>query len=417
MARPVDRESRIGRRLKLRDLHIFFAVDQHGSMARAAAKLGMSQPSVSEVVANMEGTLGVKLLDRSPKGVETTQYGRALLRRARAAFDELNQAVRDIEFLADPTVGEVRMGCPESIAAAFLPVVIRDFVRDYPGIALHIDQMATPTLELPELRARKIDFVIARLNKSLAEDPFGDDLSVEILFDDEIVVAAGIHSRWTRRRKLGLAELADAQWIQTSTDSWGRLAHRGDVPGRRPGETQNERDDVFSPLADQSHCDGRLGYDNAEVGPESQRRALWPVHLARSALAASMAGCSRDAEESNAESAGSAVPGAASTECPLHGRAASFQCKTPADLAAKSTRRANESVMIGNRHRMPAFDVLNLCAIPAAARSPSRAGEPEHLCARAARLVHAGSGNQNVRTSFPTRPRDGGTQRLFVIPA
>ncbi len=223
MARPVDRESRIGRRLKLRDLHIFFAVDQHGSMARAAAKLGMSQPSVSEVVANMEGTLGVKLLDRSPKGVETTQYGRALLRRARAAFDELNQAVRDIEFLADPTVGEVRMGCPESIAAAFLPVVIRDFVRDYPGIALHIDQMATPTLELPELRARKIDFVIARLNKSLAEDPFGDDLSVEILFDDEIVVAAGIHSRWTRRRKLGLAELADAQWIQTSTDSWGAL--------------------------------------------------------------------------------------------------------------------------------------------------------------------------------------------------
>lgn len=220
---PVDWDRRIGRRLKLRDLHIFFAVDQHGSMTQAAAKLGMSQPSVSEVVANMEDALGVKLLDRSPKGVQTTEYGRALLLRARAAFDELNQAVRDIEFLADPTVGEVRMGCPESIAAAFLPTVIRDFARDYPGIALHVEQMATPTLEVPELRARKIDFVIARLNKSLDEDSIGEDLSVEILFDDEIVVAAGIHSRWARRSKLDLAELTGAQWIQTSSDSWGAL--------------------------------------------------------------------------------------------------------------------------------------------------------------------------------------------------
>src|SRR5690242_5144467 len=221
MARPIDWGSRIGRRLKLRDLYIFFAVDQQGSMAKAAAKLGMSQPSVSEVVANIESTLGVKLLNRSPKGVETTQYGRALLRRAGAVFDELNQAVRDIEFLADPTVGEVWMGCPESIAAAFLPAVIRDFVQDYPRIALHIDQMATPTLELPELRTRKVDFVIARLNNSLTRDRFGDDLSVEILFDDEIVVAAGIQSRWARRRKLDLAELTEAQWIQTSADSWG----------------------------------------------------------------------------------------------------------------------------------------------------------------------------------------------------
>jgi DNA-binding transcriptional LysR family regulator len=118
-------------------------------------------------------------------------------------------------------VGDVWMGCPESIAAAFLPTVIRDFVRDHPGIALHVDQMATPTLELPELRARKIDFVIARLNRPLTEEQLGDDLSVEILFDDEIVVVAGTHSRWTRRRKLGLAELADAKWIQPSADSWG----------------------------------------------------------------------------------------------------------------------------------------------------------------------------------------------------
>jgi DNA-binding transcriptional LysR family regulator len=181
----------------------------------------MSQPSVSEVIANVEDTLGVKLLDRSPRGVETTLFGQAMLRRARAVFDELNQAVQDIQFLADPSVGEVRFGCPESISASLLPTVIRDFVRDHPGIRLHVYQMPTLTLDLPELRARKIDFVIARLNKSLEEDQSWEDLDVELLFNDEIVVAAGRRSRWARRRKLSLADLADAHWIQTASGSWG----------------------------------------------------------------------------------------------------------------------------------------------------------------------------------------------------
>jgi DNA-binding transcriptional LysR family regulator len=220
MAKSIDWESRIGRRIRLRDLHIFFAVAQRGSMAKAAAQLGITQPSVSQVILDLEHALGVKLLDRSPRGVDTTKYGRVLLKRAQAAFDELKQGVRDIEFLADPTVGEVRMGCPESIAAAFLAPVIRDFLRAHPGIAVHVDQVVTPTLELSALRARQLDFVIARLVKPVAEDQLGDELDVEILFNDELILAAGAHTRWIRRRKLKLSELADAQWILTPQDTW-----------------------------------------------------------------------------------------------------------------------------------------------------------------------------------------------------
>jgi DNA-binding transcriptional LysR family regulator len=220
MAKSIDWESRIGRRIRLRDLHIFFAVAQRGSMAKAAAQLGITQPSVSQVILDLEHALGVKLLDRSPRGVDTTKYGRVLLKRAQAAFDELKQGVRDIEFLADPTVGEVRMGCPESIAAAFLAPVIRDFLRAHPGIAVHVDQVVTPTLELSALRARQLDFVIARLVKPVAEDQLGDELDVEILFNDELILTAGAHTRWIRRRKLKLSELADAQWILTPQDTW-----------------------------------------------------------------------------------------------------------------------------------------------------------------------------------------------------
>jgi DNA-binding transcriptional LysR family regulator len=83
MPRKLDSDSQIGRRLKLRDLHLFFTVVQHGSMAKAASQLGISQPSVSEVIADLEHTLGARLFDRRPRGVQPTMYGDALLTRTR----------------------------------------------------------------------------------------------------------------------------------------------------------------------------------------------------------------------------------------------------------------------------------------------------------------------------------------------
>lgn len=102
---------RIGRRLKLRDLNIFLAVARQRSMSRAATELAISQPAVSRAIADIEYTLGVPLLDRNPHGVEPTLYGRSLMKRGNVVFDELRQSVKEIEFLADPTAGEIRIGC------------------------------------------------------------------------------------------------------------------------------------------------------------------------------------------------------------------------------------------------------------------------------------------------------------------
>src|SRR5712691_5193638 len=120
MARKIDWERQIGRRLKLRDLHIFLATAQHGSLSAAAAELGVSQPAISEVITKLEQALGVRLFDRSKRGVQLTKYGDALRKRGTIVFDELKQTIRDIEFLADPTVGELRIGCPESLVASVL---------------------------------------------------------------------------------------------------------------------------------------------------------------------------------------------------------------------------------------------------------------------------------------------------------
>jgi DNA-binding transcriptional LysR family regulator len=214
MPRKLDADSQIGRRLRLRDLHLFFTVVQWGSMAKAAAQLGMSQPAVSAVVANLEHTLGVKLFDRQPQGVIPTPYGQALLRRGTAAFDELKQGIRDIEGLADPSAGEVHVGSPESISASILPAIIEQMVERHPRIAVHVTQVSTATLDFRELRDRKFDLVIARIDAPL-DSSLGEDLAVEKLFDDRTVLAVAATSKWARRKTVRLSELQDASWILT----------------------------------------------------------------------------------------------------------------------------------------------------------------------------------------------------------
>ena len=98
----MDLHHRARRRLTLRQLEILLAVADTGSMAKAATRLAISQPAISRAIADMEHTLSVPLFERSTQGVEPTQYGRALLRRGIAAFDEIDRALKDIEFLCRP---------------------------------------------------------------------------------------------------------------------------------------------------------------------------------------------------------------------------------------------------------------------------------------------------------------------------
>ena len=220
MAKIVDWDDHIGRRLRLRDLRVFFAVVQHGSLAKAAAHLRVSQPAVSQVIAELEHSLGARLFDRSSRGVEPTIYATALLSRGRAAFDELKQGIRDIESLIDPEAGEVRIGCTTPVIETLLPDFINRFSRRYPRIVLHVEDAPRFGVDLSSLRARKYDLLIGRVTTPPANDPRLVDLNVEILFHDQLIIAAGIKSRWARRRSIDLAELVNEPWILAPADSW-----------------------------------------------------------------------------------------------------------------------------------------------------------------------------------------------------
>jgi DNA-binding transcriptional LysR family regulator len=218
MVKTVDWEGLIGRRLRLRDLHVFFAVVQSGSMAKAATHLRVTQPAVSKAISALEAVLGVRLFDRSTQGVTLTVYGEALMKCGSTVFDELRQGIRAIEFLADPASGDVRIGCLMSVAALILPVVIQRFAQKYPRVVVHQDEVNVLAEQLSRLRDRRYDLTVARLVRPLTDEE--DDLNVEVLFNDRMVLTAGTHTRWARRRKVDLAELIDEPWLLPAPETW-----------------------------------------------------------------------------------------------------------------------------------------------------------------------------------------------------
>ena len=103
------------------------------------------------------------------------------------------------------------------MAATIVPSVIRRFARQYPRAIVHVDEVGSPA-QVAGLRERKYDFTITR-TQELPTDEL-DDLNSEILFHDELVVAAGARSRWARRRHIGLPELVHERWIVAPAYSW-----------------------------------------------------------------------------------------------------------------------------------------------------------------------------------------------------
>jgi DNA-binding transcriptional LysR family regulator len=204
---------RIGRRMKLQDLHVLMTVMQAGSMGKAAERLNTSQPNISRSIAELEHALGVRLLDRHRQGIEPTEYGRALLDCGVAVFDDLRRGVKTIEFLADPAAGEVRIGSIIPLAATFVAAVIDRLSRRYPRIVFHLVTAQTETLHR-DLHERNVDLLIAR-----RFGPFDEQLGFETLYADSYVVVAGAKNPWVRRRSIALAELINESWVLPPPES------------------------------------------------------------------------------------------------------------------------------------------------------------------------------------------------------
>lgn len=205
---------RTKRRLKLRNLDILLAVAETGSMGKAAKRLNTSQPAISKAVGELENGIGVRLVDRSRRGIDLTLYGQALLKRGVAVFDELRQGIEDIAYLSDPTAGTVRVGATDRVASAIVVPVIERLSRQYPRMQFHVVTGESAQI-IAALDARSIEFVIHRLPPGASDEHSG-----EILFRDDLVVVTGSKNPLARRRRIALADLMNEPWVLVPTESY-----------------------------------------------------------------------------------------------------------------------------------------------------------------------------------------------------
>jgi len=129
--------------------------------------------------------------------------------RSVAAFDEFRQGMKDIKFLADPSSGELRIGCSENMAGGPVLVVIEQLTRQYPRLSFHVATAPAASL-LRKLTERSVELVTTRSAEAVADE---QAYVVDDLFEDNVIVVGGVQSPWARRRRIKLSELVKEPWV------------------------------------------------------------------------------------------------------------------------------------------------------------------------------------------------------------
>ena len=192
--------------MELRDIEYFAVVAEHGHLGRAAEALGLSTPALSKSLRRLEHSLQAKVVKRTPKGVELTAEGSALLLHVRELRLSLQDVAREIADLRQGRVGYLRIGTGPIPAEYLLPAVLVATLKDAPKVTVRIS-VSDSDLMIPALRNGELDLIVNFLRASLPEG-----LVQEHLYDDTFVVFASADHRLTRLRRVTLADLAQERW-------------------------------------------------------------------------------------------------------------------------------------------------------------------------------------------------------------
>jgi len=206
--------AKLARQLKLRELRVFQSVADHGSFRRAAETLHISQPAITTTIAELEELLGVRLFDRSPKGIQLTLHGANFLRRAEAVFGELRLAAEDLQSVSDGLQGTLHIGTVPMPASGIVPATVFEMQERFPKVFISVTEANESTL-IDALHSRRIDLLIAR--KPLVRPD--DSLNYDVLYGDPLCVISGDHHPLAKRRKIQMDELMLHRWVMPSVGS------------------------------------------------------------------------------------------------------------------------------------------------------------------------------------------------------
>jgi len=198
---------------QMRDMEYFAAIAEHGQVQRAAAALGLSQPELSKGLRRLEQAMNAKLLKRTPKGVELTSVGAALLARVRTLRLSLDDVTREIADLSEGRAGHLRIGAVAGAGLHLVPMACETLLKASPKVTLKITVQDTNVL-LANLRNGELDLAVTNLQGAHHEE-----LVEEHTHDDAWVIYASANHRFAKRKSLTLADLARERWALPSANS------------------------------------------------------------------------------------------------------------------------------------------------------------------------------------------------------
>jgi DNA-binding transcriptional LysR family regulator len=202
--------------LNLSDLRAFVAVAELNSFGGAAAELHISQPALSRRIEKLEGTLGVRLFDRTTRSVEMTAVGREFSRKARELLNGLDESLLRIRDVSARVTGEVTIACVPSAVRYFLPSVLREYHVQYPRIVVRIiDEGANDVLST--VVRNEADF---GLNYIGTQEP---DLEFQPVLKEAFVLACPPDHPLARKRKVSWSELKEYDYMTVGKASGNRL--------------------------------------------------------------------------------------------------------------------------------------------------------------------------------------------------
>jgi DNA-binding transcriptional LysR family regulator len=196
--------------MELRHIRYFLAVAEERNFTRAAARMGIGQPPLSQQIKDLESEVGAALFHRIPQGAELTDAGRAFQEHVRAIPPQAERAVRAARRAARGEIGSLRVGYTGS--APFNPIVtgaIRSFKRAYPDVDLSLEESSTVRL-IAGLRETLLDAAFLR-----SEDLRSDDLQLHPLSEEPMVVALPAGHPAAQSSRLDLRQLRDEPLILT----------------------------------------------------------------------------------------------------------------------------------------------------------------------------------------------------------
>lgn len=196
----------------LRVLRSFVVIAEERSITRAAARLHISQQSLSTQIRILEARFGATLFDRSSRGVTLTAVGQVLLREAVPLLGSAQRVMDTVNRSARGEGLELRVGFLSSLANEVMPPVVSRFAQRQPAVELHTADLPIGEL-VAEVRGGSLDAAISR-------PPLVDDLACDVLGSEGVVIALPSGHRLARRRRLRLADLADERWVMTPRASW-----------------------------------------------------------------------------------------------------------------------------------------------------------------------------------------------------